>query len=109
MGFSMVTDINKPISWLGVVIDYGKRFPDCEIGMLGLDFNENQKKCKLLNLRTNFGLAYGEMVLCCDGYEQVFFVCNSSNCLAYNTGTKLKPVPNHVLLRLLTEGKEDLI
>lgn len=98
------------IDWLQVVIDYGKRFPTRKVKDLGLEFNRQICDTEFEDLEND-----GDCWLVPhDNDGRCVFSTLSEN-LKYNSiGTvnsseNIIPVPDHILLRLLTEGKEDLI
>ena len=100
----------EPIDWLQVILDYGKRFPNETMGSLGLEvapsvFNlslsalkrkEEDAKCLIFDCYTPFH-SYFRL------YKPIDYWHGDG------INTRWKSVPQHILLKLLTEGKEDLI
>lgn len=93
---------SENINWIEVVLDYGKRFPDATFRDVGLG-----KLYKFSNLRfaTNFRMK--DNYLCTD--SNWYVVRNEFGLVEYYDTVNWLPVPQHILLRLLTEGEEDLI
>lgn len=99
--------MSEQIDWLKVVIDYGKRFPDVKLGDLFPLMYRGIKDFKISEL-------YRE----CSVSETLRSQIDNENCIyhkesvfEYFTGRDdgWLRVPQHILLRLLTEGEEDLI
>lgn len=98
----------EDIDWLRVILDYGKRFPTVTTDDLNLNIRHICLPIPISMLRDDKSgwLVYGF------GGECVFSVNEK---LRYASDVKhdgtydWKPVPDHIKLRLLTEGKEDLI
>lgn len=99
----------QEIDWLQVVLDYGKRFSDVTIEDLGL--NDNRSDTKISELH------------CTELDDLYYHLRDSANVIILSTSEKMgkgtleyinrenrwSQVPHQILLRLLTEGKEDLI
>lgn len=96
--------MKESINWLEVVMDYGKRFPTATykelFGSELIELDHNTKFSEMKNIK-NIRLHY-----CNNNY---FWYSNGS--LEYFNFVTLDwvPIPQQILLRLLTEGKEDLI
>lgn len=101
----------EDIKWLDVVLDYGKRFPDREVNEL---LPESTKECKFSSLINYASGAHSKYLhLTYKGVKHVFSTSlhNGEGILEYfhcKFGGWVK-VSNHILLKLLTDGKEDLI
>lgn len=89
--------------WLNIVLDYGKRFPENTLDCLGLDLVNYAKDVKFGELVND-----GDHWLCKFDDQKCIF-CTYNNIFKYRVPYDLKPVPNHIKLRLLVEGKEDLV
>lgn len=98
--------MSEKINWLQVVLDYGKRNPDVTCG-------------DLLGLSNDYKISELELYIHGNGY---YFLYNNNIKKSYMSTSKSngkgfleyrendwEPVPEHILLRLLTEGKEDLV
>lgn len=92
---------------LEVILDYGRRFPDVKIKDLGLNFSEELLETKIFQL---FVLKdYLDDYLECSCKTCYVFRYNNHILYFSNANYKWEKVPPHVILRFLTEGKEDLI
>lgn len=100
----MTIDLGEKVDWLEVVMDYGKRFPNTKIEDFGLNFTKEMLERKICNLKYSW-VSY----LKYDGLGFNTFTIRSKVLNFYNVECIWEPVPQHILLRLLTEGKEDLI
>lgn len=112
MGISMVTDMNEPINWLEVVMDYGKRFPTATYKELfGLYNVVNDTKLKDMFIWLNDVNHYTFLVTKHGNkYNYYFSTTNFDGTGNLEFMSVLwEPVPQQILLRLLTDGKEDLI
>lgn len=90
--------MNKGVDWIQVVLDYGKRFPNVTVyELINCDTLPNIKVSQLKRDHVVF--------LC---LESLTYFSNSYGILKYYY-RDFEPVPQHILLRLLTEGKEDLV
>ena len=99
--------MKESINWLEVVMDYGKRFPTATIKSLGLKTCDNIIISDLLLTDSTIPmLQVPHGYNCTNSYH---FAGNKH--LIHYSGFRnsWKPVPKHILLRLLTDGKEDLI
>lgn len=90
--------MSEDIDWLWVVLDYGRRFPDMTYGGL-LGTYHNYKISNMIRLDNR--------IVGHDSY--IFFRTHPKFSLIYWNTYSHFPVPPQILLRLLTEGKEDLI
>lgn len=87
-----------------VILDYGKRFPDVRMKDLGLDFTKELMEDRISDLfRIGSRLKIEQrnhIVFMFSGEHKLYF----SDCVG-----QWERVPNHIILRFATEGKEDLI
>lgn len=97
----------EDIKWLDVVLDYGKRFPNVTYADLFGDGITNRNFC-------NVNIC--ELALLHNGlyYANMWYFLNFKNKFEYYNphekfGDGWSLVPVNICLRLLTEGKEDLI
>lgn len=108
----------EPIDWLQVILDYGKRFPNettLDIGLIGV---ENVKLSSLqisisgntLTIEKLYPNQFDNIIRRTNntGFPLYWWGGNNSS-LQTPIFRTWKPIPQHILLRLLTEGKEDLI
>lgn len=106
-------DMTENIKWLEVVMEYGKRFPDvtCD-DLLG---SSCDCKNKLIDMIYVFGDDPSEYYYIQDTTRFINVFCTVKyggfGQLEYYSykHNEWRLVPDNVLLRLLTEGKEDLI
>lgn len=107
--------MSEPIKWLEVVLDYAKRFPDVKLSELipnSYSYTTEMKDLKLGNASIDFkSLDQFYVLLNLDGIAVLGTTeryCEGQ--LDYrNNRSNWELVPDILLLRLLTEGKEDLI
>ena len=93
---------SENINWLEVVLDYGKRNPEVRFKHLGLGGYD-----KFSELRYSTSTSLGISYLCTNNGWYKFRIVQ--NKLQYYDVLDWRFVPKLILLRLLTEGKEDLI
>lgn len=97
--------MNENIDWFEVVFEYSKRFPTRKVKDLGLEFYGNIGNTEFKDLIDDTkGWLIPNKPRVTTG---VFSKLGGS--FAFNGIKDFKPVTNNVLLRLLTDGKEDLI
>lgn len=105
---------DEKFDWLQVVKQYCNRYPNLELKTFGLNFgyyNTNQ----LGELKFDYFQSCLEINNCTSPIRHVgIFATNQQGVLYCYVYHKIKryevvKVPEHILLRLLTEGKEDLI
>lgn len=107
--------MSEPIKWLEVVLDYAKRFPDIKFGDLihnSYSYTTEMKDLKLRNASIDLkSLDQMYVLLNLDGIAVLGTTERyGEGQLDYrNNHSNWALVPDIVLLRLLTEGKEDLI
>lgn len=97
------------IDWPQVVIDYGKRFPDVTYTeVFGNYCNIHFEDVKLSTFVIQIDTAWGKSLIC---GEWTYVRTNKRNEFQYYdvVSVNFYEVPDHVKLRLLTEGKEDLV
>lgn len=90
--------MTKKVDWLWSVLDYGRRFPDMTCGGL-LGTVEDYKISNMIQVDNRI----------CGLGEYIYFRIHSQKGLMYWDVWRYRPVPQYILLRLLTDGKEDLI
>ena len=95
--------MNDPIDWLQVVLDYGKRNPKVTYGQIvGDGVIVTLKYTKMCDL-----VISNNYLKDASGYYYFRLFLNGD--IRYWLESDYKQVPPQILLRLLTEGKEDLI
>ena len=95
------------IKWLEVILDFGKRFPNETMGSLGLEVSPSVYNLQLSLLIIN---PKHSSYMKFDHDTQIFNFFRVLKTVEYwDNSKKWIEVPQHILLRLLTEGKEDLI
>ena len=101
--------MNEDINWLEVVLNYAKRFPTRTVNELGLEFHHRLRDTKLEDLKNDRDgwLVPFDNNICVFSTMTGFFKYNSI--CNVDTLDNIIPVPDLIKLRLLTEGKEDLI
>lgn len=108
------TNIDEKLDWLQVVKQYCNRHPNLKLETFGLNFGY-YKNNQLGELKFDYFKSCLEIDNCTKPIRHVaIFATSRGGALFYYEYTKLKRytaslVPEHILLRLLTEGKEDLI
>lgn len=105
--------MNEKINWLHVVLDYGKRNPDVTfMDLFGFIISEDFSNFKISEMQLNKPLHNEYYFLRDENTRKSYFSTfrRNMNGFLQRRGTALwEKVPEHILLRLLTEGKEDLI
>lgn len=94
--------MSESIDWLKVIVEYGKRFPHVKIVDVGLKKSYKNPYISDLDL---YGNENGYLM--CDGF--IYFTYSNGNFCYWDDEKCFAEVPHYILLRLLTEGKEDLI
>ena len=102
------------VNWLDVVLDYCKRFPNKKIKDLGLETDSSIDEYFLYNIYNNAEFDKYKILSINNSIRLISVfstdIENGEGRLEYWDGNvEWKPVPQHILLRFLTEGKEDLI
>lgn len=90
---------------LEVILDYGRRFPDVKIKDLGLNFTTEVLEYKISSLKYWNNLTLSSI----RSNKWLVFRLDKGELFFGNTEYQWEKVPSHVILRFLTEGKEDLI
>lgn len=101
--------MNEKIKWVEVILDYAKRFPDVKLKSFDLNFPECVLEVKIKKLQIHRNDPDVLMIRTNDVYDTVIFKHQSGGLSYGNINYVWKKVPENILLRLLTEGKEDLI
>ena len=94
--------MSESIDWLKVIVEYGKRFPHVKMGDIGL---KNSYKNPYISDLDLYGNENGYLMR--DGF--IYFTYSNGD-FCYRKDEKFfAKVPHYILLRLLTDGMEDLI
>lgn len=101
--------MNYKTNWIEILFDYFKRYPNVKLKSFGLDFHDESLNIKLKHLKVH---SHDKDVIIArtnDCYDLIIFKQQSGGLSYGNINHMWTKVPEHILLRLLTEGKEDLL
>lgn len=100
------------LNWLDIVLDYCKRFPNKTVKDLGLETCTLISNCNLCEIFEETNEYRILSILNSSMLISVFSTDIENGCgrlECWDGNVEWKPVPLHILLRFLTEGKEDLV
>lgn len=95
--------MKEDTDWFKVVFEYAERFPYRKVKDIGLEFSFDIADTLFKNLVDDGWYC----VTPSDSDACVF--TKFGKVFKYGSGVGIRTVPQHILLRLLSEGKEDLI